>query len=311
MVKNNVQKTAETDLHNAVVLTAVDIAATMVKSHRAEINQIPGLVDQIVQAFTNSAAVSGIAIPSAVPATASAEAAEVKTDARKKRDLSGPAHEAMLARMARMRAAKGTKVEAPVEDPVEVTQDVPAEPVAEVAAEEPVLRRGPGRPRKVPQAKPEPLAHANDDADQAELDSAFRRRNPAKCTIKQSLKDTGDGKMTCLIDGKRVSFLNSYLQKNYGMSFTDYSRIYGLPADYPTTPPKFKAGKKEDAKRQGLGTIQMRQAHKAKLASAAEAGVGDAEGNETTAETPVVVARPSGRARRTKIVDVTAVTAAA
>ncbi|TLX16514.1 MucR family transcriptional regulator [Rhizobium sp. MHM7A] len=303
MVKNNVQKIAETDLHNAVVLTAVDIAATMVKSHRAEINQIPGLVDQIVQAFTNSAAVSGIAIPSAVPATASAEAAEVKTDARKKRDLSGPAREAMLARMARMRAAKGTKVEAPVETPVEVDQEVPAE--------EPVLRRGPGRPRKVPQAKPEPLAHATDDADQAELDSAFRRRNPAKCTIKQSLKDTGDGKMTCLIDGKRVSFLNSYLQKNYGMSFEDYSRIYGLPADYPTTPPKFKAGKKEDAKRLGLGTIQMRQAHKAKLALASEAGVEDTEGNRATAETPVVVARPSGRARRTKIVDVTAVTAAA
>lgn len=310
MVKNNVQKTAETDLHNAVVLTAVDIAATMVKSHRAEINQIPGLVDQIVQAFTNSAAVSGIAIPSAMP-----EATEVKAD--KKRDLSGPEHEAMLARMAGMRAARGTKAKAPAEAPVEGTQEVLPEPVAAVvseASEEIVApRRGRGRPRiiKIEEPKPEPLAHAEGDEDQAELDRVFRRRNPAKCTVKQSLKDTGDGKMTCLIDGKRVSFLNTHLQRNYGMSFADYSRIYGLPSDYPTTPPKFKAGKQDDAKRLGLGTKEMRQAHKAKLASASEAGVPGIEGNETTAETPVVVARPSGRARRTKIVDVTAVADAA
>jgi predicted transcriptional regulator len=305
MVKNNVQKSAETDLHNTVVLTAVDIAATMVKNHRAEINQIPGLVDQIVQAFTSSAAMSGIAIQSAVPTAAvvAPEAVEPKTSVLKKRDLSGPARDAMLARMATVRAARGTKVQTSEE-----AQEAVAEPVADVVTLEPMVRRGPGRPRNV---KPEPLAHAEGNADQAELDKVFRRRNPAKCTIKQSLKDTGDGKMTCLIDGKRVSFLNKHLLKTYSMSFADYSRIYGLPANYPTTPPMFKAGKKEDAKRLGLGSKEMRQAHKAKLALVSEGGDAETEINEATVETPVVVARPSGRARKVKIVDVTAVAAAA
>ena len=312
MVKNNVQKSAETDLYNAVVLTSVDIVGTMVKEHRAEINQIPVLLDTLVKAFAKSAAVSGITIPQAEAVTApfAAPEAEVKTEATRKRELSGPAREAMLVRMANARAAKGTKVA----QPVEAAAPSVSEPVAEVAPEAgEAPRRGRGRPRIVREEapKPEPLAHAEADDDQKALDRKFLRRNPAKCTIKQSLKDTGDGKMTCLIDGKRVSFLATHLKRNYGMTFADYSRIYRLPADYPTTPPKFKAGKKEDALRLGLGTKQMRLAHKEKIEGNANNDVIDNVGTETTAETPVVVARPSGRSRRTTVVDVAAVANAA
>jgi predicted transcriptional regulator len=313
MVKKNAHKTAETDLHNAVVLTAIDITGDMVKRKVAEINQIPVLVDQIVKAFSNSAAMSGIAISSAPAATVTPVLQETMTepDKRKKRELSGPAREAMLARMAKARAARGKKTEAPADVAPEAPADIaPESPETPVVAEQSELRRGPGRPRKAPQAKPEPFAHADSDRVQRKLDRAFRQRNPAKCTVKQSLNDIGDGKMTCLIDGKRVSFLETHLKRTYGMTFVDYSRIYKLPADYPTTPPKFKAGKQQDAKRLGLGTVQMRQAHKEKLA--ASAGVdAPVESNETTAETPVVVARPSGRARRVKVVDVNAVSAAA
>ena len=312
MVKNNVQKSAETDLYNAVVRTSVDIVGTMVKEHRAEINQIPVLLDKLVSAFAKSAAVSGIAIPNfeAAPAPVVAPEAEVKSEVTRKRDLSGPAHEAMLAKMAKVRAARGKKVAAPEE----VTETAAPEAVAEVVSEAvEAPRRGRGRPRIVREEapKPEPLAHAEGDKDQKALDRQFLRRNPAKCTIKQSLKDTGDGKMTCLIDGKRVSFLATHLQRNYGMTFADYSRIYRLPADYPTTPPKFKAGKKEDAKRLGLGTRQMRLAHKEKVEALATNDVIDTIPTETTAETPAVVARPSGRARRTTVVDVAAVANAA
>lgn len=294
MVKNNVPQAAETDLHNAVVLNAIDITASLVKNQKAEINQIPSLVDQIVQAFTNSAAMSGIAIPSVLAATtvATPPAVEAGAATRKKRELSGEEREAMLARMAKARAARA---------------------VAKAQAELPVLRRGRGRPRKEPEVKPEPLAHAKRDRDQARHYRTFLLRNPAKCSIAESLEDTGDGKMTCLIDGKRVSFLNTYLLRNYGMTFEDYSRIYGLPADYPTTPPKFKAGKREDAKRVGLGTIEMRNALKGKLdgATQAETEVAETDRNELAADTPVVVARPSGRARKTKVVDVSAVATAA
>lgn len=307
MVKNNVQKSAETDLYNAVVLTSVDIVGTMVKEHRAEINQIPGLLDSLVKAFSKSAAVSGITIPHA---EAAAPEVEAKTEVTRKRELSGPAREAMLVRMANARAAKGTKVATPVEAVAPAVSDPVAEVVAE-AGEAP--RRGRGRPRIVREEapKPEPLAHAEADGDQKALDRKFLRRNPAKCTIKQSLKDTGDGKMTCLIDGKRVSFLATHLKRNYGMTFADYSRIYRLPADYPTTPPKFKAGKKEDALRLGLGTKQMRLAHKEKIEGVANNDVIDNIGTEATAETPAVVARPSGRSRRTTVVDVAAVANAA
>jgi len=138
MVKNNVQQAAETDLHNAVVLNAIDITASLVKNQKAEINQIPSLVDQIVQAFTNSAAMSGIAIPSVLAATtvATPPAVEAGAATRKKRELSGEEREAMLARMAKARAARA---------------------VAKAQAELPVLRRGRGRPRKEPEVKPEPL----------------------------------------------------------------------------------------------------------------------------------------------------------
>jgi predicted transcriptional regulator len=324
MVKNNVHKSAETDLYNAVVLTSVDIVGTMVKEHRAEINQIPSLLDTLVKAFTKSAAVSGITIPHAEAPTAPVVVpeAEVKAGVARKRDLSGPAHEAMLARMAKARAAKGNKISSPVETIEQATPEPVAEVVSEAREEAEAPRRGRGRPRiiRAEEPKPEPLAHAEADDDQKALDKKFLRRNPAKCTVKQSLKDIGDGKMTCLIDGKRVSFLATHLKRNYGMTFADYSRIYGLPADYPTTPPKFKAGKKEDAKRLGLGTKQMRLAHKEKIAGATDDSVVEIAthesvventGNETTAETPVVVARPSGRARRTTVVDVAAVANAA
>jgi predicted transcriptional regulator len=308
MVKNNVQKPAETDLYNAVVLTSVDIVGTLVKEHRADINEIPKLIDTLVSAFTKSAAVSGIALPLTASAATpvAAQEAEISTEAVRKRDLSGPAHEAMLARMAKARAARGKTVAASDEG----SQSTAPEMVAEIAPESvEAPRRGRGRPRIVREEmpRPEPLEHSKKAKIQKALDKKFLRRNPPKCSIEESLMDTGDGKMTCLVDGKRVSFLDTYLQRNYAMTFADYSRIYDLPADYPTTPPKFKEGKKEDAKRLGLGTKQMRLAHKEKMEGLANSDVIEANEPEKTVETPTVVARPSGRARRTKIVDVAAV----
>lgn len=304
MVKKNVQKTAETDLHNTVVMTAVDIAATMVKSHRAEINQIPGLVDQIVQAFSNSAAVSGIAIPMAEKANdeKSVAQAKPKTPKRKKRDLSGPAHQVMnLAET----ASTEVLVAAPeVAAPVEAVETTSSE-TQETAA----TKRGRGRPRKIKIEAPSPkphLEHAEKAEAQDEYDQMFIARNPPKCSIEDSLLDTGDGKMTCLVDGKRVSHLKSYLAKTFGLTFPEYMRIYSLPADYPVSPPKFRENKQKFARTIGLGTVEMRQAYKEKMALEDVTTV-----SAPAEEPPVVVARPSGRPRKTRVVDVAAVTAAA
>jgi predicted transcriptional regulator len=299
MVKNNVHKTAETDLHKAVVLNALDIATTMVKSSQAEINEIPGLVDKIVQAFSNSAAVSGVFMPLADVAVAAVEASaapvEQKTSRKKGSALSGASHQAIIA----------------AETPVIETPDVEPAAVAEVASadtvETVVAKRGRGRPRKIVIEEPKPkLSHSKTETGQAKYDRLFRKRNPPICSIEESLMDNGDGKMTCLIDGKRVSHLKSYLAKTFGISFAEYQRIYDLPADYPVSPPAFRASKQEFAKTVGLGTSEMRQAHKEKLASVGSDGDG-----EPVADTPNVVARPSGRTRKTTVVDIASVAAAA
>jgi predicted transcriptional regulator len=88
----------------------------------------------------------------------------------------------------------------------------------------------------------------------------FRVKYPPVCPPEATLDPGDDQKMTCLIDGKRVTFLKQHLTKNYGMPFSVYSTIYELPVDYPMTPPAHQVRMSQIAKKGGLGKIRDKSA---------------------------------------------------
>lgn len=218
MVKKNENAACATDqLQTAMTINAMQIVTSLVATNRANVNDIPKLLDKIVDAFKSSAAVSGLATVESVLEQIAPSTPAPKVDA-----------------------------------PVSVTAD-----------------------------------------------SEFLAQYPALCTEEESLEDTGDGKMYCIIDKKRVSFLRKHLNKTYGLKFEDYKRIYGLSEDYPSTPPKFKAAKRDTAKGQKLG--HHRRAARVEATANENAVIAKAGGKAT----------PSGRTRRTTVVSAAPQSAAA
>lgn len=287
MVKKN-ERAAETDLiqiERAVALHALDVTAKLVSQNKTPVNEIPGLVDAIAKAFMSSNTISGAmaslhsttsVVVAAKPKKAVAQGPKRGRGRPKKITLTPPAETVEViaktetvqeqavkrgrGRPKKIVAAVEQTATTPVEQPVETVAQEPevTNVVQLVTAQEQAVKRGRGRPKKV---KVEALRYtrADDPAEQLAIDAAFLSTYPAQATAKDSLVDTGDGKMTCLIDGKRVSFLKKYVETRYGMSLGDYKRVYNLPADYPATPPKFHKAKRKGALAIGLGRKKTEQ----------------------------------------------------
>src|SRR4051812_40190816 len=62
--------------------------------------------------------------------------------------------------------------------------------------------------------------------------------------------------LICLEDGSKRATLTRYLRTRYDMTPDQYRRKWGLPADYPMTPPSIRARNSERAKQHGFGRLR-------------------------------------------------------
>lgn len=59
--------------------------------------------------------------------------------------------------------------------------------------------------------------------------------------------------LICLEDGGKVTLLKSYLRKRFNLRLEDYIKRWNLPADYPSTPPRYIEGRRRLARKNRLG----------------------------------------------------------
>jgi predicted transcriptional regulator len=128
------------------------------------------------------------------------------------------------------------------------------------------------------------------EQEQAKADAAFRAKYPiAKgVTVKNS---QGSELLTVLMDGKRLKMIKRYLEANYGITFEDYKRIYGLPEDYPSCTSSYRAIRKGHALNQGLGTLRVPKGSR----SPSTSNVEQLKAVKEAMETPLTLARKRGR----------------
>ena len=74
-----------------------------------------------------------------------------------------------------------------------------------------------------------------------------------KLTAAQIRKTITPDALVSLIDGKSYKTLKRHLGVN-GLTFDEYKKRFGLPADYPSTAPNYSLARSAMAKSIGLGT---------------------------------------------------------